>query len=151
MRTRMRTERRTQQPLPIWVKGLLALAILVATGAVAFYSVDEQVDYVSVETAVSGTYGAGERVQVHGVVLNQTREDCELVEGDYTLRIDLSGVTIPDTFAEDKGATISGTLVEVGGELVLRAELIQMGCPSKYEPAEGAAAGRQRRDAAGNR
>ena len=132
----MGTERRTQQPLPIWVKGLLALAILVATGAVAFYSVDEQVDYVSVETAVSGTYGAGERVQVHGVVLNQTREDCELVEGDYTLRIDLSGVTIPDTFAEDKGATISGILVEVGGELVLRAELIQMGCPSKYEPAE---------------
>ena len=133
---RMGTERRTQHPLPTWVKGLLALAILVATGAVAFYSVDEQVDYVSVETAVSGAYGAGERVQVHGVVLNQTREDCELVEGDYTLRVDLSGVTIPDTFAEDKGATISGTLVEVGGELVLRAELIQMGCPSKYEPAE---------------
>ena len=46
-------------------------------------------------------------VQVHGVVLNQTREDCELVEGDYTLRIDLSGVTIPDTFAEDKGAPAS--------------------------------------------
>ena len=132
----MGTERRMRQPLPTWVKGLLALAILVATGAVAFYSVDEQVDYVSVETAISGTYGAGERVQVHGVVLNQTREDCELVEGDYTLRVDLSGVTIPDTFAEDKGATISGTLVEVGGELVLRAELIQMGCPSKYEPAE---------------
>ena len=132
----MGTERRMRQPLPTWVKGLLALAILVATGAVAFYSVDEQVDYVSVETAISGTYGVGERVQVHGVVLNQTREDCELVEGDYTLRVDLSGVTIPDTFAEDKGATISGTLVEVGGELVLRAELIQMGCPSKYEPAE---------------
>ena len=132
----MGTERRMRQPLPTWVKGLLALAILVATGAVAFYSVDEQVDYVSVETAVSGAYGVGERVQVHGVVLNQTREDCELVEGDYTLRVDLSGVTIPDTFAEDKGATISGTLVEVGGELVLRAELIQMGCPSKYEPAE---------------
>ena len=132
----METERRTRRPLPTWAKGLLALAILVATGAVAFYSVDEQVDYVSVETAVSGAYGAGERVQVHGVVLNQTREDCELVEGDYTLRVDLSGVTIPDTFAEDKGATISGTLVEVGGELVLRAELIQMGCPSKYEPAE---------------
>ena len=132
----MGTERRMRQPLPTWAKGLLALAILVATGAVAFYSVDEQVDYVSVETAVSGAYGVGERVQVHGVVLNQTREDCELVEGDYTLRIDLSGVTIPDTFAEDKGATISGTLVEVGGELVLRAELIQMGCPSKYEPAE---------------
>ena len=132
----METERRTQQPLPTWVKGLLALAILVVTGAAVFHSVDEQVDYVSIETAVSGTYGAGERVQVHGVVLNQTREDCELVEGDYTLRVDLSGVTIPDTFAEDKGATISGTLVEVGGELVLRAELIQMGCPSKYEPAE---------------
>ena len=132
----MRTERRTRQPLPTWVKGLLALAILVATGAAAFYSVDEQVDYVSVETAVSGEYDAGERIQVHGVVLNWTREDIELVEGDYTLRIDLGGIIIPDTFAEDKGATITGTLVEVDGALMLRAEIIQMGCPSKYEPAE---------------
>ena len=132
----MRTERRTRQPLPTWAKGLLALAILVATGAAAFYSVDEQVDYVSVETAVSGEYDAGERIQVHGVVLNWTREDIELVEGDYTLRIDLGGIIIPDTFAEDKGATITGTLVEVDGALMLRAEIIQMGCPSKYEPAE---------------
>ncbi|MAH16997.1 MAG: hypothetical protein CL960_00645 [Euryarchaeota archaeon] len=132
----MESERRTRQPLPTWAKGLLALAILVATGAVAFYSVDEQVDYVSVETAISGSYDAGERVQVHGNVLNWTREDIELVEGDYTLRVELNGVLIPDTFAEDKGATITGTLAEVDGELVLRAELIQMGCPSKYEPAE---------------
>jgi cytochrome c-type biogenesis protein CcmE len=132
----METERRTRRPLPTWAKGLLALAILVATGAAAFYSVDEQVDYISVETAVSGDYDAGERIQVHGVVLNWTREDIELVEGDYTLRIDLGGVIIPDTFAEDKGATITGTLVEVDGALMLRAEIIQMGCPSKYEPAE---------------
>ena len=132
----METERRTRRPLPTWAKGLLALAILVATGAAAFYSVDEQVDYVSVETAVSGEYDAGERIQVHGVVLNWTREDIELVEGDYTLRVDLDGVLIPDTFAEDKGATITGTLVEVDGALMLRAEIIQMGCPSKYEPAE---------------
>ena len=132
----METERRTRRPLPTWAKGLLALAILVATGAAAFYSVDEQVDYVSVEIAVSGEYDAGERIQVHGVVLNWTREDIELVEGDYTLRIDLGGVIIPDTFAEDKGATITGTLVEVDGALMLRAEIIQMGCPSKYEPAE---------------
>ena len=132
----METERRTRRPLPTWAKGLLALAILVATGAAAFYSVDEQVDYISVETAVSGDYDAGERIQVHGVVLNWTREDIELVEGDYTLRIDLGGIIIPDTFAEDKGATITGTLVEVDGALILRAEIIQMGCPSKYEPAE---------------
>ena len=132
----METERRTRRPLPTWATGLLALAILVATGAAAFYSVDEQVDYVSVETAVSGEYDAGERIQVHGVVLNWTREDIELVEGDYTLRIDLGGIIIPDTFAEDKGATITGTLVEVDGALMLRAEIIQMGCPSKYEPAE---------------
>ena len=132
----METERRTRRPLPTWAKGLLALTILVATGAAAFYSVDEQVDYVSVETAVSGEYDAGERIQVHGVVLNWTREDIELVEGDYTLRIDLGGVIIPDTFAEDKGATITGTLVDGDGALMLRAEIIQMGCPSKYEPAE---------------
>ena len=91
----MEIERRTRQPLPTWAKGLLALTILVATGVGAFYSVDEQVDYVSVETAVSGSYSAGERVQVHGVVLNQTREDCELVEGDYTLRVDLPGRAQP--------------------------------------------------------
>lgn len=132
----MESERRTRQPLPTWAKGLLALAILVATGAVAFYSVDEQVDYISVETAVSGEYGAGERVQVHGNVLNWTREDIELVEGDYTLRVELGSVLIPDTFAEDKGATITGTLAADGDEFVLHAELIQMGCPSKYEPAE---------------
>ena len=39
-------------------------------------------------------------------------------------------------FAEDKGATFTGVLELQNGVLVLRAEEVQMGCPSKYEPLE---------------
>ena len=36
----------------------------------------------------------------------------------------------------DKSATFTGILQVVDGEFVLKAQNVQMGCPSKYEPAE---------------
>ncbi len=43
---------------------------------------------------------------------------------------------LPDTFAEDKGATFTGVLEIRNGVFYLKADEVQMGCPSKYEPLE---------------
>ena len=56
--------------------------------------------------------------------------------GNYTIKVDISSLVLPDTFAEDKGATFTGIIRVVNGEFTLVAEKVQMGCPSKYEPAE---------------
>ena len=63
-------------------------------------------------------------------------DDCFLVDGNYSIKVDISSLILPDTFAEDKGATFTGVLRLINGELILKAEKVQMGCPSKYEPAE---------------
>ena len=57
-------------------------------------------------------------------------------DGNYTIKVDISSLVLPDTFAEDKGATFTGIIRVVDGEFILEAEKVQMGCPSKYEPAE---------------
>ena len=62
--------------------------------------------------------------------------DCILVDGNFSIKIDISSLILPDTFAEDKSATFTGILQVVDGEFVLKAQNVQMGCPSKYEPAE---------------
>ena len=62
--------------------------------------------------------------------------DINMRNGNYSIKVDLSSLILPDTFAEDKGATFTGVLRLVDGELILKAEKVQMGCPSKYEPAE---------------
>ena len=129
-------ERRTSVPWSSWTKGLLAFSILVVTGIAVSLTVTEQSTYVSVERAISGEYVDGDNLQIHGTISELKVDDCFLVDGNYSIKVDLSSLILPDTFAEDKGATFTGVLRLVDGELILKAEKVQMGCPSKYEPAE---------------
>ena len=130
------SERRTSTPWSSWSKGLLAFSVLIATGIVVFITVDEQSMYVSVEEVVSGDYQNGANLQVHGTITDLKINDCVMVDGNYSLRVDISSIILPDTFAEDKGATFTGILRVVDGEMYLEAINVQMGCPSKYQPAE---------------
>ena len=129
-------ERRTNVPWSSWTKGLLAFSILVVTGIAVSLTVTEQSMYVSVERAISGEYVDGDNLQIHGTISELKVDDCFLVDGNYSIKVDISSLILPDTFAEDKGATFTGVLRLVNGELILKAEKVQMGCPSKYEPAE---------------
>ena len=129
-------ERRTNVPWSSWTKGLLAFSILVVTGIAVSLTVTEQSTYVSVERAISGEYVDGDNLQIHGTISELKVDDCFLVDGNYSIKVDLSSLILPDTFAEDKGATFTGILRLINGELILKAEKVQMGCPSKYEPAE---------------
>jgi cytochrome c-type biogenesis protein CcmE len=132
----MENGRRTRTPWSSWSKALLAFSILVVTGIVVSLSVTEQATYVSVEEAISGKYADGSSLQVHGIIKDLKTVDCRLIDGDFSLKVDISSLTLPDTFAEDKGATFTGVLRLEDGVFVLKAEEVQMGCPSKYEPIE---------------
>ena len=132
----MLKERRTSVPWSSWTKGLLAFSILVITGIAVSLTITEQSTYVSVEDAVSGKYGDGSNIQVHGTITDLKVNDCLLVDDNSTIKVDISSLVLPDTFAEDKGATFTGIIRIVDGEITLVAEKVQMGCPSKYEPAE---------------
>ena len=136
----MEEERRTRKPWPSWSKALLAFSILIITGVVVSLSVTEQSTYVSVEEAISGKYSEGSSLQVYGIITDLKTGDCLLVDGNdgnFSLKVDISSLTLPDTFAEDKGATFTGILEMENGIFVLKAKEVQMGCPSKYEPLEG--------------
>ena len=135
----MDNQRRTNAPWSSWSKGLLAFSMLVVTGVAVSLSVTEQSMYVSVEEAISGKHPVGSNLQVHGTITNLKTNDCVLVDGNYSLTVDISSLVLPDTFAEDKGATFTGVLEMQGGVLILKAEEVQMGCPSKYEPLEESA------------
>ena len=132
----MESDRRTKVPWSSWSKGLLAFLVLIATGIVVFTTIDEQSMYVSVEEVFSGDYQEGANLQVHGTITDLKINDCIMVEGNFSLRVDISSIILPDTFAEDKGATFTGILRVVDGEMYLEAVKVQMGCPSKYQPAE---------------
>ena len=129
-------ERRTNAPWSSWAKGLLAFSILVITGIAVSLTVTEQSTYVSVEDAISGKYGDGSNIQVHGIITDLKVNDCLLFDDNYTIKVDISSLILPDTFAEDKGATFTGIIRVIDGEITLVAEKVQMGCPSKYEPAD---------------
>ena len=132
----MDNQRRTIAPWSSWSKALLAFSLLIVTGVVVSLSVTEQSMYVSVEEAVSGKYSVGSSLQVHGTITNLKTNDCILIDGNFSLKVDISSLVLPDTFAEDKGATFTGVLEMQDGVVFLKAEEVQMGCPSKYEPLE---------------
>ena len=132
----MAEERRTNAPWSSWAKGLLAFSILVITGIAVSLTVTEQSTYVSVEDAISGKYGDGSNIQVHGTITDLKVNDCLLFDDNYTIKVDISSLILPDTFAEDKGATFTGIIRIIEDEITLVAEKVQMGCPSKYEPAD---------------
>ena len=134
-------ERRTVSPWSSWSKGLLAFSILVITGVIIFFTVDEQSMYISVEDAISGDYGDGDKLQIHGMVTllkfsQDGGKEIYLEDGNFSIKVDLYYLILPDTFAEDKSATFIGVLQIIDEEFVLKAEKVQMGCPSKYEPVE---------------
>ena len=132
----MEPERRTNASWSSWSKGFLAFSFLIITGVVVSLTITDQSTYVSVEKAVSGDYGDGAKIQVHGTITDLRTNDCLLIDGNNSIKVDISSLTLPDTFAEDKGATFTGIIRIVDGEITLEAEKVQMGCPSKYEPAE---------------
>ena len=132
----MDIQRRTSAPWPPWSKGLLAFSLLVVTGLAVSLSVTEQSTYVSIEEAVSGKYSDGSNLQIHGTITDLKTGDCILIDGNFSLKVDISSLILPDTFAEDKGATFTGVLEIKNGIFVLNASEVQMGCPSKYEPLE---------------
>ena len=132
----MTQERRTSVPFSPLAKGIFAFSILIVTGFVVSLTVTEQSTYVSVEKAISGDYEEGSNLQIHGTITDLRVDDCILVDGNHSIKIDISSLILPDTFAEDKGATFTGVLEMVDGQLVLKADKVQMGCPSKYEPAD---------------
>ena len=132
----MEPERRTNASWSSWSKGFLAFSFLIITGVVVSLTITGQSTYVSVEKAVSGDYGDGAKIQVHGTITDLRTNDCLLIDGNNSIKVDISSLTLPDTFAEDKGATFTGIIRIVDGEITLKAEKVQMGCPSKYEPAE---------------
>ena len=103
-------ERRTNVPWSSWTKGLLAFSILVVTGIAVSLTVTEQSTYVSVERALSGEYVDGDNLQIHGTISELKVDDCFLVDGNYSIKVDISSLILPDTFAEDKGATFTGVL-----------------------------------------
>ena len=129
-------KRRTASPWSSWSKGLLALSVLIITGIVIFLTVDDQSVYISIEDAMSGDYVDGDKLQIHGTVTSLKLDDCILLDGNFSIRIDISSLILPDTFAEDKSATFTGILRIIDDGFVLNAEKVQMGCPSKYEPVE---------------
>ena len=129
----MDSQRRTTTPWPVWSKGFLAFSLLIVTGVAVSLSVTEQSTYVSVQEAVSGNYSEGASLQVHGTITDLKVSDCFLVDDNHSLKVDISSLILPDTFAEDKAATFTGILEMENGNFILRAVEVQMGCPSKYE------------------
>ena len=79
----------------------------------------------------------GERIHIRGTIVNGTLNDDSLVTLvgiEDTLSVDISGLAIPVGFEEGKMVSVKGVLKIVEGTFVIRADEIQTGCPSKYEP-----------------
>ena len=85
----MDNERRTRIPFPAWSKSFLAFSILVITGIAVSLSVTEQSTYVSVEEATSGKYSEGSSLQVHGTIIDLKANDCLLIDGNFSLKVDI--------------------------------------------------------------
>ena len=79
----------------------------------------------------------GKELSIRGVVVNGSYDSQNLLfslEGaDYNLSIDANNAAIPQAFGEGLTILVDGTLVKKGALWVLEAELLTVGCPSKYE------------------
>ena len=94
------------------------------------YSIDEIMD--DTESHV------GERIHIRGTIVNGTLDGdssfVTLIGIDETISIDISGLQIPVGFEEGKMVSVKGMLKIIDGTFVIRADEIQTGCPSKYDP-----------------
>lgn len=89
------------------------------------------------ELMVSPASYDGEEVSIRGVVKNGTYDSEQLIftlEGaEHILKVDADNAAIPQAFNEGLTILVDGTLHLKGSEWVLKAELLTVGCPSKYE------------------
>ncbi len=94
------------------------------------YTIDEIMD--DTETHV------GERIHIRGTIVNGTLDSdsslVTLIGIEDTISIDISGLQIPVGFEEGKMVSVKGMLKIIDGTFVIRADEIQTGCPSKYDP-----------------
>jgi cytochrome c-type biogenesis protein CcmE len=95
------------------------------------YSIDELMDD-------SDTH-VGERIHIRGTIVNGSLNTesslVTLIGIDDTIIIDISGLSIPVGFEEGKMVSVKGILKISDDNLIIRADEIQTGCPSKYDPA----------------
>jgi len=79
----------------------------------------------------------GDHVAIRGTIQNGSLDEGNsffIAEGDkYTLLIDFSQASLSNALEEGKTIYIEGKLIEEEGEWKLRADLIKVSCPSKYE------------------
>ena len=94
------------------------------------YSIDEVID--TVDSHVD------ERIHIRGTIMNGTMGDESpliTLNGMHNqLTIDISGLAIPTGFEEGKMVSVKGILKIIDNEFIIRADEIQTGCPSKYDP-----------------
>ena len=93
------------------------------------YSIDEIID--NSETHLD------ERIHIRGTIMNGTLNDgamVTLVGIEETMKIDISRLAIPVGFEEGKMVSVKGVLKIVNDDFIVRADEIQTGCPSKYDP-----------------
>ena len=80
----------------------------------------------------------GERIHIRGTIMNGTMDAdssiVTLVGIDDKIDIDISGLAIPIGFEEGKMVSVKGILKIIDNEFIIRADEIQTGCPSKYDP-----------------
>ena len=129
-------KRRTEEPWPTWIKGVIAISVIIFTTMIAVYGIEGQSQYISVEDALSGKYD-GQKVQIHGTVVERTLSKFHLEQNNATLMVEILETEIPATFAENNSATVTGILNKRDDQYVLLSEKIQMGCPSKYVESNG--------------
>lgn len=79
----------------------------------------------------------GDTMAVRGIVENgsydASDETFTLLGEDDSLKVLFGGVGLSSAFSEGKTVLVTGELQQQGGEWVLHAEEVQVGCPSKYE------------------
>ena len=110
------------------------LAILVA---LMTYSVEPMSQYSIDEVMESIDEHENERIHIRGIIVNGTlnfESGTVLLTGsNYTMDVNIAGLSIPTGFEEGTMVSVKGTLHITDLGHVLRADEIKTGCPSKYE------------------
>ena len=120
---------------------------LVAIGLVTIIALSASLLLTPPESSVSVDYVIsnqseyeGETVSVRGVVMNGSLDSkmlkFNLSGEEHSLRVNYEEITISNAFSEGKTILVSGTLKNIDGELILIADSLTVGCPSKYEQEE---------------
>ena len=108
---------------------LFVVMMSVTIQPVPQYSIDEIMDNTDTHL--------GERIHIRGTIVNGTLNEDSLVTLvgiEDTMKVDISGLAIPVGFEEGKMVSVKGVLKIVDDIFVIRADEIQTGCPSKYDP-----------------